>query len=184
MIPFNPADPYPLLSPESKDPLAEHSYLETQDHAAKVDAWLGLKVDDVESYLTKKGCRSRAPGALREQQQLWIGLASKSLLTPYTEIRSLLHRLNPPPGSTIVDLGTGYGRMGFVVGRHYPDVNFIGYEYVGERIKEGRRCMTPLKFAHVSLEHADLSDPAFVPAVAEYYFIYDFFIFKFFEFII
>ena len=85
MIPFVPSDPFPLIT--------NPPYQEEQEHAEKVDHWLGLNIGDVEELLAQKGCRSRARGSLREEQNLWIGLAVKSLLTPYTETRSMLEYL-------------------------------------------------------------------------------------------
>ncbi len=102
---FDPADPYPLLGAGAR-------YEEERSHSEQVDAWLGLRTHHVEAGLA----------AQREDQQLWIGLPMKSMLTPYSEMRAMLERLQPPDGSTVVDLGAGYGRMGFVMGRHWPRV--------------------------------------------------------------
>ncbi|MDZ4676742.1 MAG: class I SAM-dependent methyltransferase [Oligoflexia bacterium] len=167
MISFLNSDPYPLLPSES------HSYAQAQQHSHHVDEWLGLQSEKIEKNLSENGCALKA-GHSKERQELWIGLAVKSLLTPYTEIRSMLEKLNPQAGSVVVDLGAAYGRMGFVIGRHYPDVNFVGYEFVGERVKEGRRCLEAFKYNLVKLEHADLSSPDFTPLNADYYFIYDY----------
>ena len=168
MLKFTPNEPFPLLESSS------HTYLEAQIHAAAVDAWLGLETEKIEKTLASQGCRARATGSMKVKQELWIGLAVKSLLTPYTEIRSLLKVLDPKAGETVVDLGAGYGRMGFVIARHYPQVHFVGYEYVGERVQESQRCLAHLKPGLVKMEHADLSSIDFTPQEADYYFIYDF----------
>lgn len=168
MLQFHPNDPYPLFSAE------DFSYSEIQSHSEAVDRWLGLQVEEIEYSLAKVGCRSRAPGSGGEHQQLWFGLASRSLLTPYSEIRSLLARLQLQPGSTVVDLGAGYGRMGFVIGRHHPSVSFIGYEYVGERVREARRCLEKMNYSSARMVHADLSSPTFNPEPADHYFMYDY----------
>jgi precorrin-6B methylase 2 len=168
MLDFDPAEPFPRI--EGDGPV----YAEAQVHSAHVDSWLGLDTEKIERELVEKGCRKRAPNSVKEHQVLWIGLALQSLLTPYSEIRSLLARVNPASGSTVVDLGAGYGRMGFVIARHYPQVNFIGYEYVGERIQEGVRCLEKIKNPLIKFVHADLSAPDFSPATAEFYFIYDY----------
>lgn len=168
MLKFQASDPYPLLNGRSP------SYSEILDHSAAVDAWHGLRVATIESELMGHGCRSRAPEASGEPQQLWLGLDTRSLLTPYTEIRSMLHRLAPPQGSSIADLGAGYARMGFVIGRHHADVEFIGYEYVGERVREARRCLARFNYESVKVEHADLSATTFRPEPADIYFIYDY----------
>jgi hypothetical protein len=174
MASFDPRDPFPFL------PLGALSAAEEQSHALAADAWLGLDVAAVERELMFRGCRSRAPGASGEAQELWLGLAATSLLTPYIEIRRALQAAGAGPGATIVDLGAAYGRMGFVVARCFPGARFIGYEYAGERVAEGARALA--RFARASgaapgaarLVGADLSAPGFAPGPADIYFIYDF----------
>lgn len=173
MLQFNPRDPFPLLAAGKISPS------EAQAHAEAVDHWLGLEVKGVEAFLLTHGCRAKARGSGGEQQELWIGLNSRCLLTPYTEIRALLERLRPTPNATVVDLGAAYGRIGLVLARHFPACDFIGYEYVGERVAEARRCIE--RFAGVAgggrrivMEHVDLTALDFKPAPADYYFIYDY----------
>jgi hypothetical protein len=165
---FDPSEPFPNLEASGS------SYSAAQSHSQLVDSWLGLQTELTEKQLSESGCRLRAPNSSGDYQVLWIGLARKSLLTPYSEIRNLLQQLCLKPGETVVDLGAGYGRMGFVINRHYPDINFIGYEYVGERVREGERCLKKLANPDIKLIHADLSASDFAPASAQYYFIYDY----------
>ncbi len=168
---FNPADPFPLVK-------ISLSYQDIQAHSAAADAWLGFEVEKTEAALAQTGCRLRAPRikteASGEKQQLWLGLAPTSLQTPYSEIRDLIERLNLKPGSVICDLGAAYGRMGFVVGKCYPSFSFIGYEYVGERVQEFKRCAARFKFPNVKMVHADLSSLNFQPQAADVYFLYDY----------
>jgi hypothetical protein len=162
-IAFDPADPFPLLPP------ALRVYALEQEHAAQVDAWLGLEVERIEHELVASG---RAADGKREQN--WVGLPSRSLLTPYTEIRELLARLSPRPGSTLVDLGAAYGRMAFVVAAHWPRLRFVGYELIRERVEEGLRCLRERGATGVELHYQDLTDPRFLPREADVYFLYDF----------
>jgi ubiquinone/menaquinone biosynthesis C-methylase UbiE len=111
---------------------------------------------------------------LGDPQEYWVGLNIQSLLTPYTEIRELLHRLAIQPGQKLIDLGAGYGRIGFVMGHCYPESSFIGYEAVEERVQETLRCLERLSYPKVRMEQADLSAPEFKPEAADIYFIYDY----------
>ncbi|HUP56640.1 MAG TPA: class I SAM-dependent methyltransferase [Bdellovibrionota bacterium] len=164
MIPFNPDDPFPLLE-------SRRSYREEQEHSRHVDAFLGLEIVRVEEALVRRGVP--APTGEEWVQERWIGLAPDALLTPYTELRELLSILAPEPGSRIVDLGAAYGRMGFVMARHFPGLSFVGYELVEERVAEGRRCLERFG-AEGRLVVADLGDPLFKPEEADIYFLYDF----------
>jgi hypothetical protein len=160
-VPFDPADPFPLLA----DPYAD--YAGARAHAAAADAWLGLHCERVEAALP----RDRLA---REDRQLWLDLPLPSLQTPYVELRALMARLAPPPGHTVVDLGAGYGRLGFVIARHHPGVAFVGYELVAERAGEGTRCLAAHGCEAARLEVADLAAPDFAPCDADIYFLYDY----------
>jgi len=144
-------------------PIGHYTYSQAQDHSEEVDRWLGLRTEEIEAGLRPV-----------EGQNLWIGLPTRTLLTPYTEILEMLSRLRLLPGQTVVDLGAGYGRMGFVVGQHFPGVKFIGYEYVLARVEEARRCLNPWNFPDIRMEQANLADLAFSPAIADAYFLYDY----------
>src|SRR4051812_38668519 len=161
MPPFDPRNPFPFKE------FGSISYADEQLHAHAADLWLGLDVAAVERELSARGCRMRAPAASGDEQQLWLGLAASSLLTPYIEIRRSLEALGVRAGLTIVDLGAAYGRMGFVIARCFPGARFIGYEYAGERVREGGRALD--RFARsaaradASLRHVDLSATEFTP---------------------
>lgn len=163
-IVLNPQDLFPQL-PESS-----HSYTEGQEHSVLVDAHLGFRTEEIEKKLVKDW----GPKTLESDVQAWVGLPVQAMQTPYTEIRQILDLLSPPKDSTVVDLGCAYGRMALVVGQHYPDVNFIGYELIDERVQEGNRVLAPFNFRRCHLETADLSNVNFCPPLADFYFIFDF----------
>lgn len=155
---FDPRDPFPLL------PVTGENYAEAKHHAAEVDAWLGFRIDETEASLG-----APPPGA-----QTWQGLPPQAWQTPYVEIREMLHRVNPAPGATVVDLGCAYGRMAHVIHRHHPGTAFIGFELAAARVREGRRVLAPLNDPRLRLHEQDLADPSFAPPVADVFFIYDF----------
>ena len=164
MIVFDPDHLFPLLDPGS------HTYSEAQNHSAQVDSHLGFHFQNIEENLLKNH-RYKSD---HEAVQPWVGLPVQAMQTPYTEIRYILSLLNPQPGQSIVDLGCAYGRMGHVVGHHYPAVHFTGYELVKERVEEGLKTLKPFAYANVRLETCDLSRPEFAPPQANTYFIFDF----------
>lgn len=155
---FDPANPFPLYEIE------EINYREAQAHATEVDAFLGLRTTPIEASL----------GRGKSDQERWIGLPIQALLTPYTEIRQILNRLKLEPGQTIVDCGAAYGRMGFVMAEHCPEVNFIGFEIVPERVAEGQRCLALRHCDRAKLICANMDDPEFILPDVEVYFVYDF----------
>ncbi|HEX7673911.1 MAG TPA: methyltransferase [Bdellovibrio sp.] len=165
---FDPKGPFPLLTYSD-----DHSYLQAQLHAVAVDDWLGFRTEEIEkALLHSEDYNVQADPGI--PVQFWRGLPVQALQTPYTEIRWILSLLEPKKGETVVDLGCGYGRMAFVIGAHYPEVNFIGYELVAERVNEGNRILEKFDYTHAHILTQDLTNPAFIPAMAEHYFIFDF----------
>ncbi|MGZ3744064.1 MAG: class I SAM-dependent methyltransferase [Pseudobdellovibrionaceae bacterium] len=161
---LNLENPFPLLAEGSI------SYRKAQEHSALVDIWLGFNTEEIEKKLLK----SQPPAQEDAPVQAWIGLPVQAMQTPYTEIRSILNILNPQPQEFIIDLGCAYGRMAHVLGRHFPHVQFLGYELVDERVQEGNRVLQKFNYPSVILETRDLATPGFTPRSANHYFIFDF----------
>jgi hypothetical protein len=161
-IPFNDKDLFPLIDS------AAHDYRDGQMHSMQVDEFLGFHIEEIEHEMAKKN-----PGQF-EAQEKWIGLTPAALQTPYTEFRTMLNLLELKPGQKVIDLGAGYGRMGMVIGAHYPEVEFIGYEVARERVNEGNRIFNQYSYSNVKLLYQNLTDPAFELPLADIYFIYDF----------
>ena len=168
---FDSKDPFPLIRE------GEWSYQEEQAHSAEVDKWLGFETETIEKAIEKASAGNsfseNSPKVIQDQQ-LWIGLGTQRLQTPYMEIRRLLEKIKPVSGETVVDLGAAYGRMGLVIDRHFPGVNFIGYEFVDERVIEATRVFTEHRLTHARVERVDLSAPDFHMPAAPYYFLFDY----------
>jgi hypothetical protein len=160
-IVFDLSDLFPV-------PSEDQTYADAQRHSSEVDLCLGLRTKEIEEALYLNG--SKKP----PDSQHWIGLPTQTLLTPYTELRKILSLLDLRPGDRVVDLGAGYGRMGFVLASHYPEVDFIGYEVVQERVIEAKRCLENRHCRRAVMYCEDLSAPGFEPVSAGFYFIYDY----------
>lgn len=152
MISFHSEDPFPLL---------KANYPEEKKHSTLVDAWLSLDIAKIEEKI------SLYPG-----QEIWLDKGPDIFLTPYTEIRRMLELLQAERNSTVVDLGAAYGRMGFVLARHFSQVNFLGFELVRERVEEGNCALKDFGAKNCELIQADLTK--IEPPEADFYFIYDY----------
>lgn len=106
-------------------------------------------------------------------ERLYEG-AGVGVQTSYPTILLALEQLAPSPGSTFIDLGSGYGRVGLVLGLLRTDVQFIGYEYVGHRVQVAQAAADRSGLAeHVQFFEQDLSSPEFRIPEAEIYYMYD-----------
>ncbi|MBS1958792.1 MAG: class I SAM-dependent methyltransferase [Bdellovibrionales bacterium] len=161
---FDPSDLYPLID------MSKVPYEAQKDHARQVDAHLGFEIEVVESRI-ERGQTDRE--TVRQQ---WIGLPTQSLLTPYTEFRYMLgqlHKVAPiSDSSTIVDIGAGYGRLGFVLEAHFPQARFTGIEISEPRVAEGKRVMKAQGLTRSELIAADILEMDLPDASV--FFTYDF----------
>lgn len=141
-------------------------------HARKIssrikDLELGYRIDEIENLLSSNNKKN-------PNSNFWIGLNPDALQTPYEEIFEILTQINPASGSTIVDIGSAYGRMGYIVGECFKNVKFFGVEAILERHEEATRVLVERGYKNITLIHADVMAPNFKLPSAEYFFIYDF----------
>ena len=144
----------------------ENTYEAAKRHSKEVDEFLGFEIQKIEAELLLQNGN--------QKNSHWIGLAPETLQTPYTEIRFMLSKLNLRPGERVVDLGAGYGRMGLVMGAHYPENDFLGLEVVEARAREGNRILKNQACTRASLECVDIAKAGFFLPAAQVYFLYDF----------
>lgn len=106
-------------------------------------------------------------------ERLYNGAAA-GVQTPYSTLIQYLDVLQPPSGAHVVDLGAGYGRLGFVIGLLRPDLYFTGIEYVGARVAVAQQCVDKLQLGeHVRFIEQDLKDSQFEIPAADLYYLYD-----------
>ena len=147
----------------------------------KLDLELGFEVAKIEGdllvqaqELDPQGNHKTWGASLHQGNQTWVGLSHQTLQTPYSELKKMCELLKPKAGETMVDMGAGYGRLGLVLGAMYPDVKFLGYEYVASRVVEGQRILKKFQCTRAELLEQDLTSPDFKLPIAEYYFVYDY----------
>lgn len=106
-------------------------------------------------------------------ERLYEG-AGLGVQTSYLTLALALRSLNLKSGARLIDLGSGYGRLGFVVGLLRPDIEFIGYEYVSHRVLAANKSAQHIGInKHVKFITQDLSDKHFQIPTADAYYLYD-----------
>jgi len=157
------------------------TYTDLQEHSRELDKKFGFNVEKIESELVSKakeiqpdGDKSSWGKAMHDGNQTWVGLNPNQLQTTYGEFHEICELLDFSETKKIIDLGAGYGRLGLVCSAFSNDIDFIGYEFVNERVIEGNRILKKLDLTNCTLEQQDLSLSEFSLPVADVYFIYDF----------
>lgn len=150
------------------------------EHSKQLDRHLGYKISRIEQLLSKKYRAFNKPTDNTNSKkhftgsQVWVGLNSQTLQTPYTDILCVLRILKPYRPRTIVDLGAGYGRVGVVSCSLFPNGTFTGVEILSERFHEAVRIHKLHKLQHCEMIQQDLISNSFQIPSSEVYFIYDF----------
>lgn len=110
---------------------------------------------------------------LKNNERLYEG-AGVGVQSGYSTILVAIQQLNILPNTRFIDLGSGYGRMGLILGLVRPDIQFIGYEYVEHRVDISRAAAEKFEIQdQVQFLTQDLSDKEFNIPNAEIYYMYD-----------
>ena len=108
-----------------------------------------------------------------QKERLYEG-AGVGVQSSYVTTLMVMRYLNPAKNSRFVDLGSGYGRVGLVIGLMRPDIQFNGYEFVEARVEIANRACQKLGIdQHVRFHTQDLSEKDFKIPLADAYYIFD-----------
>lgn len=168
MLLFDPRDPYPLLNSVSVH------YDSEKEHAAKVDAWLGLQTQAIELSIGKEDTLTTRDCEMGRSREFWFGKHVQTFSTPYTELRGMLEEAELRPHEMLIELGSGYARMAHVLARHYPTVVYRGCEMVRERYEESKRVIQLHRLPLATVVCTDVTALSVEDLKADIFFIYDF----------
>ena len=129
----------------------------------RLDEVLGLDYD------AEKTVKSEVTQTERLYEGAGVGVQSS-----YSTLLTALREIAPKQGARVIDLGSGYGRVGLVLGFLRPDIDFIGYEYVPQRVDVSKESSQRLGLSsHIHFHTQDLSDRNFAIPEADVYYLYD-----------
>ena len=107
------------------------------------------------------------------KERLYAG-AGVGVQSGYSTILLALNNVQTKYGGKIIDLGSGYGRVGLVCSLLRPDIDFVGYEFVAHRVENGNTASTELGLdKSLSFKVQDLSLEDFEIPEADVYYLYD-----------
>lgn len=154
--------------------------MDEREHSRKLDHDLGIRSAEIEASLYQS-LKAKFPDGNHhtwwketvDGHQTWVGLDPQTLQTPYSQIQEVCRNLEFKKNDLLVDLGAGYGRFGFMLHFLHPEVKFIGYEFVKERVDEGKRIYVKFNCHNAQIFEQDLTKDFVLPE-AQFYFIYDY----------
>lgn len=121
------------------------------------------------NYQADVGMKTDLKGTERLYEGAGVGVQSG-----YSTVVTALDHLGLAHGARFIDLGSGYGRVGLIVGLLRPDVEFVGYEFVPHRVHIANAATQNLGLQNqVEFLIQDLSLKSFVIPEAEVYYMYD-----------
>lgn len=108
----------------------------------------------------------------REGERIFAG-AGRGVQSSYLSLFTALRNFPDAP-LTMIDLGSGYGRVGLIAGLLNRRWSFIGYEFVLHRVTQAKMAAGRLGLdSQVRFFSQDLSDPSFRLPAADIYYLYD-----------
>lgn len=106
-------------------------------------------------------------------ERLYSG-SGRGVQSSYTTILSILCKLRLPAGAHLMDLGSGFGRVGLTAGLWRDDIQFTGYEFVGHRVQASNQAARLMGIeSRVRFVQQDLAVPDFKIPIADVYYMYD-----------
>lgn len=110
---------------------------------------------------------------MESSERLYEG-AGVGVQSSYTTLLQLFDDVDFKKGARLIDLGSGYGRLGIIAGLARPDIEFIGYEYVSHRVKVAQDSAERIGIdRNVKFVEQDLSQTSFVIPEADVYYMFD-----------
>ena len=132
-------------------------------HSFEIDQKLGFDIESIEHFISNH-YRSY-PGT----ENAWIGLEPEILQTPYSEILDFLSLITNKNKVRVIDFGAAYGRVGIACEKVFSTYEFIGYEIVKERAKEGNRVFKELEITSSIIKTDNILDNSFDLPEADLY---------------
>lgn len=106
-------------------------------------------------------------------QRLYEG-AGVGVQSSYSTLYQIFNSVDFKKNSNLIDLGSGYGRLGFYLNVLRPDVYFIGFEYLDFRVDQANKNLGNISSNNYSqFVTQDLSSSNFILPEADYYYLYD-----------
>lgn len=123
----------------------------------------GVETQTIETEIRRRGEKFTT--------EIWDHVPVETFLTPYQELLEIVERY---PAKRWLDLGSGYGRLGVVVGALTPHSKCWGFEIVPERVRASNLRFLHYEFQNSVCETRDLLDESQSWPEADNYFVYDF----------
>jgi hypothetical protein len=140
------------------------SYAEAKDRSEEIDQLLGFNCARVEAEVR----------AGRHNHSNWSHLSEQAFQTPYPELFQILKYFESSMKTAKwVDFGCGYGRLGLILDWYRPDDQWIGYEFVEARVREGNRVLSQWCAGGPQILNVDLNSDFEIPDF-DVGFIFDF----------
>ncbi len=117
-----------------------------------LDRVMGLSERKVKLDLFGKNLK-----ALYRNEDIYLELDSEDLFTPYRVLVDISDKLKLKSKDHVIDLGSGLGRVGMVLGLLNPKVTFLGLELMKERHLQAEKASIKMDLAkRIKFECSDL----------------------------
>ncbi len=110
---------------------------------------------------------------IKEEQRVRGSFEYAHAQTHYSLLIDIFNYLRPPGKKSLVDIGSGFGRVGFFLNLCFPELKYLGLELVEERVDCANKIAEKNNFYNCKFMTQDLSDKEYVLPKADFYYFYD-----------
>ncbi len=154
-----------VASPGSLGPYGFLRSAEIQELDRVIDRFLGI---DLRAFRRREREKKQESG-----ETIYHGLNPGFIFSSYVDVQAALSAVDLRPGESVIDLGSGIGRVGFVVGFLYSGSHFVGYEIDADRNALAASAAARHGLSNVSFIEQDLAKSTFNVPPADLYFAFD-----------
>ena len=137
-----------------------------------LDALFGLRIAEMDNLLKDTIGNSDRRRELFGDEEIWYAPGGGQQ-TDWLALKAHIEDMNLRPGDHVVDIGSGIGRLGLLLGFLRPDVQFTGLELIPERVRYAQQAANALGFANVTYITTNLAEENIPLPLADHYYLFN-----------
>jgi 1,2-phenylacetyl-CoA epoxidase PaaB subunit len=139
-----------------------------------LDAFFGLDIKKMDQAIDEElgGPNQSQRAEKYGNEQIWYAPRAGQQ-SDWRSLFDVIESMNLQQGQMVVDLGSGIGRLGLLIGLLRPDVMFNGYEILQARVDAAEQASRALGFYGVSYVQANMSDSGWRPPYADHFYMFN-----------
>ena len=148
-----------------------------KDNEVLLDALVGINVQETEEKVLEEISTNGVLDRKKQKQvygyeNIYLG-KTELIQSNWRDLITWIENANLQEGQIVADLGSGMGRLGFLIAILRPDLQFIGIEMAGPRVRMGNDIVRQAGLSNVTFIHANLADKNYEIPPADHIYLFN-----------